>query len=309
MKVYINNPRENWVVDRFRKEFALHRPKNFTENIEESDLIWIVAPWTWTSIPLKYLKSKKVVCSIHHIVPNKFNQSKRDEFRYRDQFVDYYHVPCELTKRSLTDILLGITTKPIFVHPFWANENLWTPIDEKDVLRQKYNIPSGVKLIGSFQRDTEGHDLKTPKLEKGPDIFCDVVAKMYKKDKNIEVLLAGWRRQYVMGRLDKLGIKYHYFELPSFEIINELYNCLDLYIVGSRYEGGPQAIFECALTKTPIVSTDVGAASLILSKESIFIPDTRDLGTPNVDYAYNAVQQYTLKKGLKSIVKFLKSVA
>ena len=31
------------------------------------------------------------------------------------------------------------------------------------------------KLIGSFQRDTEGYDLKTPKLSKGPDIFCDIV--------------------------------------------------------------------------------------------------------------------------------------
>ena len=26
-------------------------------------------------------------------------------------------------------------------------------------------------LIGSFQRDTEGHDMISPKLVKGPDIF------------------------------------------------------------------------------------------------------------------------------------------
>ena len=45
--------------------------------------------------------------------------------------------------------------------------------------------------------------------------------------------------------------------MPPFNELNELYNCLDLYIVSSRYEGGPQAIFECALTKTPIISTNV----------------------------------------------------
>ena len=47
--------------------------------------------------------------------------------------------------------------------------------------------------------------------------------------------------------------------------INDLYNILDLYIVSSRIEGGPQAIMEAAYTKTPIVSTDVGVASEILS--------------------------------------------
>ena len=34
------------------------------------------------------------------------------------------------------------------------------------------------------------------------------------------------------------------------EQINELYNILDLYIVASRVEGGPQAILECGITKT-----------------------------------------------------------
>ena len=42
-----------------------------------------------------------------------------------------------------------------------------------------------------------------------------------------------------------------------------------MYIVSSRLEGGPQAILESALTKTPIISTDVGIASSI-SGDSIF---------------------------------------
>lgn len=308
MKIYINNPNEGWVVDRFRKEFYQNNPVITTEDIRESDVIWIIAPWTWASIPVQYLQSKKVVCSIHHIVPNKFGDSKRQEFRYRDQFVDAYHVPCESTRWMISEVLQGITNKPIFVQPFWVNETLWRPMNNKQELREKYKISKDANLIGSFQRDTEGHDLKSPKLEKGPDIFCDVVTKIHKKNKNTEVLLAGWRRQYVMNRLDEVNIKYHYLELPSFEVINELYNCLDMYVVGSRYEGGPQAIFECALTKTPIISTNVGAASLILSEKSIFIPDARNIGTPDVDYAYKQVQNYTVKKGISSIVEIFQGV-
>jgi len=111
----------------------------------------------------------------------------------------------------------------------------------------------------------------------------------------------------VISRLKEMGVKYHYFELPSFEVVNELYNCLDLYVVGSRYEGGPQAIFECALTKTPIISTDVGAAKSILAKESIYTPGERGIPSANVDHALKRVQEYTIEKGMNSILEFMET--
>ena len=49
-----------------------------------------------------------------------------------------------------------------------------------------------------------------------------------------------------------------------------MYNSLDLYIVASRYEGGPQSIPECCATFTPIISTNVGCASFFLNEKSIF---------------------------------------
>ena len=56
--------------------------------------------------------------------------------------------------------------------------------------------------------------------------------------------------------------------------MNELYNLIDLYIVTSRIEGGPQAIVECGITKTPIISTDVGGISevIINGKTGFLIP-------------------------------------
>ena len=59
-------------------------------------------------------------------------------------------------------------------------------------------------------------------------------------------------------------------EMVDLNELNELYNILDLYIVSSRYEGGPRSIIECGLTKTPIISTDVGIAPDILHEKSIF---------------------------------------
>ena len=104
-------------------------------------------------------------------------------------------------------------------------------------------------LIGSFQRDTEGNDLVSPKLIKGPDIFFDIITNLYRKNKNLKVVLTGKRREYLKNKFDANGIPYIYYEMADFGYLNKLYNLLDLYIVSSRIEGGPQAILECGITK------------------------------------------------------------
>ena len=226
-------------------------------------------------------------------------------FSIRDDIVDYYHVPCQKTKEQLN----SITDKPIYVMPFWVNQHLWKSCDDsKYDLRERYKIDKDCFLIGSFQRDTEGHDLISPKLEKGPDQFCDAIKQIYdvkkmQSNKEVKVMLAGWRRQYVMNRLKEAGISYYYNELPTFNVLNDLYNMLDLYIVASRFEGGPQAIVECASNKTPIVSTDVGLASLILHNDSIFKPGNVLDCKPNIGTAYENVQNYWIPHGFNNFIK------
>ena len=162
-------------------------------------------------------------------------------------------------------------------------------------------------MVGSFQRDTEGHDLISPKLVKGPDLFCDYMERMQESvGKTLEVVLAGWRRQYVMKRLNDAGIKYHYFDRCSFETLNELYNCLDLYVVSSRIEGGPQAVPECAMTRTPIISTNVGLAPEILAPESV--NNDLNVAIPNIDFAHVKVQQYSIQNHMQNFVNFFEGM-
>lgn len=127
------------------------------------------------------------------------------------------------------------------------------------MLRNKYNFSQDSYLIGSFQKDTEGKT-NLPKLSKGPDIFVNIIKDMYKSNNKIEVILTGLRREYIINELKNAGIKFHYYNMISLQEINELFNCLDLYIVSSRCEGGPRAVFEAGLTKTPLISTKVGIA-------------------------------------------------
>ncbi len=158
-----------------------------------------------------------------------------------------------------------------------------------------------------FLRDSEGSDVLKPKLSKGPDRFVEIIKEL-NKSKNIHVILTGRKRDYLINELVKNKIKFSYFEMASFETINELYNCLDLYIVSSRFEGGPQAILECGITKTPIISTDVGVASEILASESIFNMENYLSAKPNVNHAYTEASKYEMKKVFELYNKMLQNL-
>lgn len=273
MKVFLLAPKEAWVVDRFCIEWYADNPDITVGNPYKADVVWLIADWAFDQLSYELLKSKKVLTSVHHIVPEKFGAAELELFRVRDAITNAYHVPCQKTKKQVEDILAQLgSVKPIFVRPFWINEALWSPSSKSDA-RVELKLDADAFFVGSFQRDTEGKDLVTPKLEKGPDRFCDAIELMHKEGMQPVPLLAGWRRQYVTNRLDIAKIAYVYKELPGFPLLKKLYTCLDLYVVGSRYEGGPQAIFECAAMDVPIVSTDCGAATEILHPGAIFNPD------------------------------------
>ena len=301
MKIFIPKINESWIVDRIRSEWILENPNISTKNIYKSDVIWILAPWLWKKIPKKKLMNSKVLCTHHHLDRVNKNVNEIEEFKELDKFVDEYHVISNKTKNSIQ----SLTDKKITSLPLWVNTQDWYFLADKSQLRRKYGFSESDYLIGSFQRDTEGSDLMSPKLIKGPDLFVKIIKDMYLKNKNLKVILTGKRRQYVISELEKFKIPYKYFEMVKTSQINELYNILDLYLVTSRLEGGPQAIVECGITKTPIISTNVGIAEQILSKESIF-----DIGKlnyseakPNINVAYYNSKELVSTKLMKQYRK------
>ena len=144
-------------------------------------------------------------------------------------------------------------------------------------------------------------------MSKGPDQLFEII-KAISEQKNLFVILAGHRRTYLINLLEENNVPYKYYERVDQASLNELYNCLDLYIVSSRVEGGPQAIFECALSKTPIISTDVGVASEILSKNSIFDMNNFAMAKPDIEVAYANSQQYLIPKGYESFINLFEEI-
>jgi glycosyltransferase involved in cell wall biosynthesis len=267
----------------------------------------VIAPWSLPDKDFANFKNKKVVCSIYHIEDVSRDSKEIKKIQDLDKFIDAYHTISNKTK----DDLEKITDKPIYSIPLWVNQNIWYFIKNKNELRKKYNFEENDFLVGSFQRDTEGKDLFSPKLVKGPDIFIEIVNNLFKKNKNLKIVLAGKRRQYVISELEKKNIPFFYFEMTDFKVLNELYNTLNLYLVTSRLEGGPQALVECGLTKTPIISTDVGIANEILPPSSIFDQQklsTFDNKTPDVDFAFEKSSKLTIPNGMLKYVEMFMEV-
>jgi hypothetical protein len=304
MKIYLSKINEDWIIDRVKREWLEANKDISTKFIFNSDLIWIISPWLWKKIPLYFLKNKKVICSIYHVDNPEKKITGIQNFEELNSFTDHFHVISENTLKDLRQL----TDKKITSIPFWINDKIFYPLHNKDQIRKKYNLNKSDFVIGSFQRDSEGSDLSKPKLIKGPDRLIEIY-KYYKNVyPNLTILLTGRRRDYIINELKKEKINFVYKEMVNFDELNELYNCLDLYIVASRKEGGPQAILECAITETPILSTDVGIASEILSPESIFTMSNFQNAKPNVNWALKNTKKHTIPNSFENFKKMFNSI-
>ena len=272
-KVFVLAPGEDWIVDRFVSEWNIDNSDISVRDPADADVIWLLADWAWTQIPRSVLYGKKVLCTVHHVVPQKFGMRERMDFEFRDRYITAYQVPNKHTEAFIRPL----TERPIHVIPYWANQKIWHATGTQAELRMKHGLPPApTYLIGSFQRDTEGAGIYKgvylPKSEKGPDLLADAIITYRDRCAHLfplKVVLAGWRRQYVMSRLTNAGISCFYFEKPAQETINELYQALNLYPVTARQEGGPQSLVECGLLGVPCVSRDIGIASEVLSPSAI----------------------------------------
>lgn len=156
----------------------------------------------------------------------------------------------------------GIRAEKIVLIPLGVDLSNFKPatIVKRNELRRQLGIPEGAICIGSFQKDGNGWgEGLVPKWIKGPDIFVEAITLLAKKHK-VHCLLTGPARGYVKRGLESAGIPFtHHFPDNYLDIV-DYYNCLDLYIVTSREEGGPKAIMESMATGVPLVSTSVGMA-------------------------------------------------
>lgn len=303
MLIYLNKASEGWIVDRLRNEWYENCVDVSGRFLFSSDIVWIISPWTFNELFFKFIGNKKIVYSIYHFEENDLNKIK-SKIEKIDDYISCYHTISKKTK----SILEKLTSKEVYYIPFWIDSKIWFEIKNKEDLFQKFNLNFKNYYVGSFQRDSLRSNPAKPKLIKGPDIFVENMIELREKKQNLEILLAGKKRDYIINRLEKEKIPYRYFEMVNQKELNELYNCLNLYVISSRVEGGPQAIAECGMTMTPLVSTDVGMASDFLNKKSIYKKGEFLKAVPDPKYLNKKITNLVIPDGLELFKNMFKNL-
>ncbi len=288
-KVYVLGREDSgWSIDKDRAytEKAIRQlGYEIVENPLYADIIYAI--WwnqltSWKMILFnKIFKNKRIVAVITNDLEHQENKLHKIK-----KLVDIFVYASSKQKAQLIEF--GITSDKLFMNPFYVDEKIFHPlkkekIDIAKILNIDYNRLKDKVLVGSFQRDSLGADLKQPKWQKNPDLLIGIMKKLDKQ--KYLLVLAGPRRHYIVNECSKFGINYifvgdeKYIEKMDDDLsvnilgdnkMNLLYNLIDLYIVSSSSEGGPKAIPEAVLTHTAIFSTDVGFAKDLLDDECIY---------------------------------------
>jgi len=174
---------------------------------------------------------------------------------------------------------LGLPVEHI---PYTIDPGLFFPIPDKRALRREFGLPEDAYLIANFHRDTEGADLRTPKFQKAPELMVEVVARLHETEKSVHVLLAGPRRHWIRAELARRNIPFTFVGKPDISgddfgvnilqrsELNKLYNAADVYLIPSRWEGGPQSAMEAAACRCKVASVPLGVGRDILEEASQF---------------------------------------
>ena len=278
-KVFLTGgDRMGWAID---EDYQLTRRAltGVVQFCELADCEVVHTMW-WESVldlPAKELVGKRVIC---HVPGEPHRYLTLPPFRRAAEKVGLWVV----RSRQAADQFTALGSPNVLI-PYTVDTTVFRSLP-KDSPRLRelcaaWNIPAASYLIGSFQRDTEGRDLASPKLVKGPDVFVEIVTALGNQGLPVHVVLAGPRRHWVRRTLAERGVPFTFVgqsgdaddltqNSQSRETLNLLYNLIDLYLVSSRSEGGPQSVMEAAAARCKIVSSAVGLAFDVLDPRCVY---------------------------------------
>lgn len=256
-------------------------------------------------------ESNRCVISWYHITQNDENLKNIREI---GKNIEILHTTNKITRDRFID--MGANEDKIVTIPLGIDLNLFHPISEVEgywELRNKLGIPADVKVIGSFQKDSNGWNEKkdtTPKWVKNPEALIETIKKIHRQyNGKIYVLLLGANRSYVKKQLSEHGILFKHIYLTDFRDVSQFYRVIDLYIITSRSEGMPKAILESMASGIPLISTRVGIAPEVIENgKNGFLVDIDDT-TGMTNYALDILNDESLAtslrhEGIKTAKKF-----
>ena len=152
--------------------------------------------------------------------------------------------------------------------PTWMNPSLFYHEDNdkkkksREVLFPKFNIPISENImtfVGRFDH------------QKDPLLLIDSIAKVFKQQSTGQLLLIGdgVLKANVVTRIEEHGIsdRIHLLGAVSQDEVASYLRASDLLLLSSAYEGMPRCVVEALGCGVPVVTTNVGEVTLLVSND------------------------------------------
>ena len=128
-------------------------------------------------------------------------QDNNKDFVEAENIVDYWISYNKKQHEWFLNKSLKSFLMPLYVDKniFYSNEN--SKVEMANSLGIDINLIQNRKLIGSFQRDSNGSNLFLPKWQKNPELLVDILIALRDRvgDKNWCLILAGPRRHWILN--------------------------------------------------------------------------------------------------------------
>ncbi|MGH8212208.1 MAG: glycosyltransferase [Rhodanobacteraceae bacterium] len=130
--------------------------------------------------------------------------------------------------------------------------------DIASLSRSQWGIPADAFVFGSAMRLSE---------EKNPLGLLDAFAVVAKQVPAAWLAIAGEGplRAEIVARAERLGVRERVRLLGARDDVEHYYPMLDCFVLPSHYEGLPLALLEAMAAARPVVCTDVGQVSAVVS--------------------------------------------
>jgi glycosyltransferase involved in cell wall biosynthesis len=139
-------------------------------SFSSAKIIHAAWPAAISALPEAALRGKLIICQADN--PPSFYLGTR-EFCVAAERTHHW-VARSSEARSQFE-LLGL---PVIQAPYTVDRNIFRPLPERSGIRRSLGLSDNAFVIGNFHRDSEGENLRKPKLQKGPDIFLQIARRV-----------------------------------------------------------------------------------------------------------------------------------
>lgn len=261
---------ENHVIDlsgellRLGCSVTVITSKQLAHRFDEKIEVYTVPFNTWRHNPILRRKILKIIKNstfdVIHSHGNKATDLVRSIPSHYVKVVTAHNHKSRLERYKKFDGIIGVCSE--LIADLNQRKKIRTIYNGVDIgsasseVVQDIQIPVGssatVMAAGRFV-DAKGFDLLIEALVEIPKVMLWLIGDGPNKDQ-------------LMNQIDRLGLKDRIWMpgfMPRNTIVNLMSRC-DLFVISSRYEGGPITLAEALLMKCPVVSTRVGFVPEIL---------------------------------------------